>query len=129
MRIKVESLFSGGLVDPFVWKDDYDGGTSVHYCIKNNKLPLLKKILSNEPKINSLLGQRLINTVNKGGVSPIQEAVLMNKPNFVNYLLSQRCDTSLVDLEGKGLYHYVVLANYQNLEIVPQSSFILCSIL
>lgn len=129
MLIAINSLFDRDKkVDAYLWRDSMDKGTSLHYCIKENKFELFKKIIKNEPKINNLLGQSIINIPDEGGRTPIHEAILLKKTNFIDFLIENNCQTDSVDNEGKSIFHYCLMSNYKKIKSPATSQYILCKI-
>jgi len=128
VKVKIDGIFeSNKLVDPFTWRDSMDKGTIVHYCIDNNKMSILKKVLDNEPKLNALLDQKLIDIPNRYNQTPVHLAVLEKKDLFAKFLITKKCNQNIVDKEGKTLYHYAIMGGYKGIGFEKHSPYILCS--
>lgn len=130
MLITIISVFNREKekVDAYLWRDSISKGTSLHFCIEKNKFELFKKIIKNEPKINNLLGQRLINVQDEEGRTPLHYAILLKRKNFIDFLIENKCQFDTVDNEGKSIFHYCLISNYKKINAPPISRYILCKI-
>lgn len=100
-NVKMTATFDLLLIYSDITKQNNDGETILHKCIKNNFLIFVKKIVMHKDI------DKIINIKNTNGETPLLLACKFGHSKICNMLIQYNADLEQTDNNGNSIYHYI----------------------